>query len=279
MQIDDMTSSGYVRRWTLIDGRPRCVEDAIPASDAGAVAALQRNAAVRAMIAAVEALEAARAVTQPDNGEALAIPDPDWTDPEDGSTAPLIANPDWSLAPRMIESDDGEVTDPRWIAWDDAQAVISGASAPVLAVADWRAAEPDGAQHETDAADAVEAEGAGWEAARAAALAELDRLAALPLDHDPRPVPPEISDRQFFQALALAGLISQAEALAAVQTGALPAPIAAIVDGLPDQFGARMLLSGATTFERANPLTDALGGALGYSPAQTDELFRAAAAL
>jgi hypothetical protein len=95
----------------------------------------------------------------------------------------------------------------------------------------------------------------------------------------PPPVPDSVSDRQFFQALALAGLISQAEALAAVQTGALPAPIAAIVDGLPDQFGARMLLSGATTFERAHPLTDALGGALGYSPAQTDELFRAAAAL
>lgn len=207
MQIDDMTSGGYVRRWTLIDGRPRCVDDAIPASDAGAVAALQRNAGVRSLVAAVEALEAARAAGEPD-------------------------------------ADD--------------------TPAPVIALADWRAAEPDGAP---------------WEAARAAALAELDRLAALPLDHDPRPVQPEISDRQFFQALAIAGIISEADALAAVQTGALPAPIAAIIDAMPDQFAARMLLSGATTFERRHPLTDALASALGYSPAQTDELFRAAAAL
>lgn len=95
----------------------------------------------------------------------------------------------------------------------------------------------------------------------------------------PPPVPSSVSDRQFFQALALGGMISEAEALAAVQTGALPAPIAAIVDGLPDQFGARMLLSGATTFERGHPLTDALAAALGYSPVQTDDLFRAAAAL
>lgn len=95
----------------------------------------------------------------------------------------------------------------------------------------------------------------------------------------PPPVPESVSDRQFFQALALGGMISEAEALAAVQTGALPAPIAAIVDAMPDQFAARMLLSGATTFERRHPLTDALAAALGYSPAQTDDLFRAAAAL
>ena len=264
--IDDMTSGGYVRRWTLIDGRPRCVLDAISASDAGAVAALQRNAGVRSLVAAVEALEAARAVTEPDNGAPRLVPDPDWIDPEDGSPAPLIANPDWLLAPRMIESDDGEVTDPRWIAWDDAQAVIAGATAPVLALADWRAAEP---------------EGAPWEAARAAALAELDRLAALPLDHDPRPVLPEISDRQFFQALAIVGIISEADALAAVMTGDLPAAFEAFVAALPsgEQFGARMALSGATIFRRDHPLTAAFGAASGKSPAEIDELFRLAASL
>lgn len=95
----------------------------------------------------------------------------------------------------------------------------------------------------------------------------------------PPPVPESVSDRQFFQALALGGMISEAEALAAVQTGALPAPIAAIVDAMPDQFAARMLLSGATIFERRHPLTDALAAALGYSPAQTDDLFRGAASL
>ena len=278
MQIDDMTSGGFVRRWTLIDGRPRCVLDAIPASAAGAVAALQRNAAVRAMIAAVEALEAARAVTQPDNGAARLVPDPDWTGEGE---APLVANPAWALAPRMIESDDGEATDPRWLAWDGAQSTIAGASADVLALADWRAAEPEGGQHETDAMDAAEAEGAPWEAARAAALAELDRLAALPLDHDPRPVPPEISDRQFFQALAIAGIISEADALAAVMTGDLPAAFEAFVAALPagEQFGARMALSGATIFRRDHPLTAAFGAASGKSPAEIDELFRLAASL
>lgn len=95
----------------------------------------------------------------------------------------------------------------------------------------------------------------------------------------PPPVPESVSDRQFFQALALGGMISEAEALAAVQTGALPAPIAAIIDAMSDQFAARMLLSGATTFERRHPLTDALASALGYSPAQTDDLFRGAASL
>lgn len=149
MQIDDMTSGGYVRRWTLIDGRPRCVDDAIPASDAGAVAALQRNAGVRLLVAAVEALEAARAAGEPDAADA---------------------------------------------------------PAPVLALAGWRAAEPEGGQHETDAMDAAEAEGAPWETARADALAELDRLAALPLEHDPRPVPASVSPLQMRRALRAAGL-------------------------------------------------------------------------
>lgn len=224
MQIDDMTSGGFVRRWTLIDGRPRCVLDAIPASDAGAVAALQRNAAVRAMIAAVEALEASRAAGQPDAAET---------------------------------------------------------PAPVLALADWRAAEPEGGQHETDAMDAAEAEGAPWEAARADALAELDRLAALPLEHDPRPVPPEISDRQFFQALAQEGMISEGDALASVQAGALPPAFDALIAALPAsaQFPARMVVTGATIFRRDHPLTAAFGAWAGKSPAQIDDLFRLAAAL
>lgn len=111
--------------------------------------------------------------------------------------------------------------------------------------------------------------------------AEIDALGIVIGEYvpPPPPVPESVSDRQFFHALALGGMISEAEALAAVQTGALPAPIAAIIDAMPDQFAARMLLSGATTFERRHPLTDALAAALGYSPAQTDDLFRAAEAL
>lgn len=111
--------------------------------------------------------------------------------------------------------------------------------------------------------------------------AEIDALGIVIEDYvpPPEPVPESVSDRQFFQALALGGMISEAEALAAVQTGALPAPIAAIVDAMPDQFSARMLLSGATIFRRDHPLTAAFGAVSGKSPAEIDELFRLAASL
>ncbi|MCW2242275.1 tail fiber assembly protein [Azospirillum canadense] len=97
----------------------------------------------------------------------------------------------------------------------------------------------------------------------------------------PPPVPTSISDRQFFQQLATVGIISQAEALAAVKTGAIPAALAGILDALPDdqKFAAEMLLSGATTFERAHPLSVAIGTARGMTAAEVDAFFRAAAAL
>ena len=97
----------------------------------------------------------------------------------------------------------------------------------------------------------------------------------------PPPVPGSVSDRQFFQALALGGMITEAEALAAVQTGALPPAFEAFVAALPsgEQFGARMALSGATIFRRDHPLTAAFGAASGKSPAEIDDLFRLAASL
>lgn len=66
--IDDLTSNGYVRRWAFVSGEPRCVEDAVPSSFAGAVPALQRNAAVRVMIESVTAYEAALRVPTPEEG-------------------------------------------------------------------------------------------------------------------------------------------------------------------------------------------------------------------
>lgn len=98
----------------------------------------------------------------------------------------------------------------------------------------------------------------------------------------PSPPPPSvISDRQFFQVLAQAGAITPEEALAAVKTGALPAAIEAAVGALPEaeQFSARMLLSGATVFERGHPMVAQLGAALGYDDAALDALWTAAAAL
>lgn len=96
------------------------------------------------------------------------------------------------------------------------------------------------------------------------------------------PVPETISDRQFFQQAAIIGLITQTEALAAVQTGTVPAVLMSVVNGLPDQmqkFAAEMVLAGATVFERNHPLTEAVGAALGWTGEQIDAFFASAAGL
>ena len=94
-------------------------------------------------------------------------------------------------------------------------------------------------------------------------------------------VPQTISDRQFFQQLAIAKVISQEEALAAVKTGDIPSALSGFIAALPDaaRFNAEMLLSGATLFQRAHPLTDAIAAAQGMTPEQVDEFFRQAAKL
>lgn len=95
------------------------------------------------------------------------------------------------------------------------------------------------------------------------------------------PVPAQISDRQFFQELAIVGAITEAEALAAVKTGAIPPAMQAVIDAMAaaDKFNAEMLLSGATVFSRSHPMTAALGAALGWNASQIDALWRAAAEL
>jgi hypothetical protein len=108
-----------------------------------------------------------------------------------------------------------------------------------------------------------------------------EEIAALQAQPSVRPPLLPISDRQFFQQAALAGIITQAEALAAVQTGAIPAALQTIVDAIADpqqKFAAQMILSGATTFERNHPLTQSIGSALGWTEDEIDQFFRAAAA-
>lgn len=96
-----------------------------------------------------------------------------------------------------------------------------------------------------------------------------------------KPAIPDISDRQFFQEMARREVISEAEALAAVKTGEIPAAILALFEGMPPPaiFEVEMLLSGATIFHRHHPVTDELAVAWGMSPAETDEFFIAAHAL
>lgn len=78
------------------------------------------------------------------------------------------------------------------------------------------------------------------------------------------PVPLFVSRRQFFQVIALKGMITEDEALAAVQGGAIPKALSDFVaEKLPvdQQFPAKMLLSGAQEFYRTDALVEAYGAA------------------
>jgi hypothetical protein len=63
-----------------------------------------------------------------------------------------------------------------------------------------------------------------------------------------------ISDRQFYQQLAIAGMINQDEALAA-NAAIIPTPLLDIIDEMPadQQFSIKMIVSGAAVFERQIP--------------------------
>ena len=113
-----------------------------------------------------------------------------------------------------------------------------------------------------------------------------DRQAAVEAvyaDHDPnRSAPPgTISDRQFAQQAALTGLISEKDALAWASAGKIPPSMLALVNELPGeaQFAAKMMLSGATSFERSHALTAELTAAFGWSDRQRDDFWSAAAQL
>lgn len=95
------------------------------------------------------------------------------------------------------------------------------------------------------------------------------------------PVPEIISARQFFQQLARDGACTQAEALAYVQTGALPETLSTVIDGLPEgiRFDVRMEVIGANEFYRSTPTVDLVGYLLGMDAAGLDRIWRLAAKL
>lgn len=108
---------------------------------------------------------------------------------------------------------------------------------------------------------------------RTAAEVEAERLASQPVTGPGAPtVASIISDRQFFQGLAIQGEITQEEALAAVKTGDLPQRLEDYIAQLPtaDQFTARMLLSGATTFQRNHPMVAIMGDMIAMTSAELD---------
>ncbi|MFC5423056.1 hypothetical protein ACFPOB_26250 [Bosea eneae] len=98
-----------------------------------------------------------------------------------------------------------------------------------------------------------------------------------PLQFDPA----AISDRQFAQQLAVLDVITEAEALAWAARGDLPEAMETAIGQLPEgeRFGARMLLSSATTYEFAHPLAAQLGALLGFDEPTRRDFWVAAAAL
>ena len=97
-----------------------------------------------------------------------------------------------------------------------------------------------------------------------------------------KPVPDEISRRQFFQYLAVLEIITRQEALAALQSGTIPAPLQAIIDQLPtdnDRFEAQMFIVGAQNFNRLHPLSETVRLSLGWTVEQKDDFWREASKL
>lgn len=97
----------------------------------------------------------------------------------------------------------------------------------------------------------------------------------------PLAVPDIISRRQLLIALAQAGLITEAEALAAARTGDVPAAIDAVFAQLPGEqaLAARITWATMTRVERSHPLVQAIINAQLATAEQMDALFQTAAAL
>jgi hypothetical protein len=120
---------------------------------------------------------------------------------------------------------------------------------------------------------------AGETIVRDATLAEIAEIEAL--RNAPPPVPSTISRRQLLIALTAAGLISEAEALAAARTGEVPAAIDAVFARLPPEqaLAARITWATMTVVERDHPLVQAVIDAKIATAEQVQALFTAAAEL
>ncbi len=92
---------------------------------------------------------------------------------------------------------------------------------------------------------------------------------------------PPISRRQLLLGLAAEGLITGEEALAAAQSGAVPAAVEAIFTQLPagEQLAARITWAAMSQAERSNPLVGLMATAHGIAPAALDDLWRSWTAL
>lgn len=97
----------------------------------------------------------------------------------------------------------------------------------------------------------------------------------------PVTVPASITRRQLIMALLDGGFITEAEAIAAAQTGAVPAFVMAYFNQLPDHEKTDATITWATMSMclRADPLLLAVAAAGNLTSEQLDDYFRVAAAL
>lgn len=97
----------------------------------------------------------------------------------------------------------------------------------------------------------------------------------------PEPVPSSISRRQLLLALTQMEMIDGEEALAAAQTGAVPAAVQAVFDNMQpaDKLAAQITWASMSVAERDNPLVAALAQANDMSSDEIDDFFRLAASL
>lgn len=91
-----------------------------------------------------------------------------------------------------------------------------------------------------------------------------------------------ISDKQFYTKAAFDGLISQDDAIKAVQTGFVPPPMQAFIDTIQDadvRFAATMLFAGETTIYRQHPLIEGFFLEQGKDADAMDRFFAEARAM
>lgn len=116
MLSDEYQSGGlWLRRWSLVEGWPRCVEDAVPADHPDAATIRADNARVREAVAAVLAYEAAQITVA--RVEAAGLPS------------------ETVMAPSPAGGEMVERANPAWVSYQAALATIAAADQTVLALA------------------------------------------------------------------------------------------------------------------------------------------------
>ncbi|MFP5512317.1 MAG: hypothetical protein ACLGJC_04460 [Alphaproteobacteria bacterium] len=137
MLPDEYKDDGvFLRRWTLVVGHPRCIQDAVPVDHPDAAAIRTRNDRVRQAVEATVGFEAAqRLIAQVEAGtlpaetvEVPAIRDHPQPNPLHASyvaaAALLERTPD--EPPLVVEMPGiGEIANPARVAWLEAQALVA----------------------------------------------------------------------------------------------------------------------------------------------------------